>query len=528
MQTRTPAYDAALHDAEYETFSARLRDTFILNVELGKPLFTTNVDDLFQTYLDHLPADQRQVHNCNTCKRFFQTYGALVIVDQEGLTKSVMWNEDDVPSTYREAVGAMRLRVEHAAIAGVFYSSEHIWGTAATGDWHHLHVIPPAAMVHKDRLKTSGQAMAEKRHDFETLQRALAEFPTPLLESAVNLLTADALYRSEKVLGVAEFLLNLQRARNSAPSHYRRQAGTWLSVATAPAGFCHPRSSMIGTLLEDLAASLPFDDVAAKFKAKMHPLQYQRPQAAPRAGNIEQAEKVVEKLGIAPALKRRFARLDDVVAVWRPTAPAQAEQAAGVFGHLKSRDAAPPVDLQAPATTMTWDKFSRTVLPDARAIEVLVPSHGNFVALTTAVDADAPPILQWDREDQRNPVAWYVYNGGSRAIQWNLQPGWVKVTAIALKPNLWHSATGSPNHEKAIVAIIDGARDTRGCDSMALFPETLKSELHSIRSTIEAFSRAGRLEGAEEASACGMTGWGITLRVTGPNGRAVYKLDRWD
>lgn len=529
MQSITIEYDEALHDAEYESFSTALQDTFAANIGTGAPLFTTNVENLFDTYLNSLPPEQRQVHNCNTCRRFFETYGALVIVDQSGLTKSVMWDETSVPETYRDAVAAMRLSVERAVITGVFYSAEQSWGVAVTGDWHHLHVIPPAAMVHNDRLLTAGQAMALKRHELETLQRALSEFTVPHLQAAVNLLKTDALYRSEKVMGVADFLLNLRMARDNAPSHNRRQAGTWLSVATAPAGFCHPRSSMIGTLLEDIAAGLPFDDVSAKFKAKMHPLQYQRPQAAPRAGNIEQAEKIVEKLGIAPSLHRRFARLDDVVAIWRPSAPTEVEQAGGVFGHLKSRDATAAVDLIAPATAMTWDKFSRTVLPGAQGIEVMVPSHGNFCALTTAVYADAPPIIQWDRNEQRNPAAWYVYAGGSSAGRWNLNTGFSKVNAISLKPHQWHEDNGSPNHEKGIVVIIEEARDHHGGGSMCLFPEILKPELHSIRSTIEAFSRAGKLAGADEASvACGLTGWGITLRVTTPTGKASYKIDRWD
>jgi hypothetical protein len=69
---------------------------------------------------------------------------------------------------------------------------------------------------------------------------------------------------------------------------------------------------MIGTLLEDIHVGLPFDDFKAKFAAKMHPLQYQRPQAAPKVGAIAQAEKLVEQLGIVRSLKRRFARLDDL------------------------------------------------------------------------------------------------------------------------------------------------------------------------------------------------------------------------
>ena len=61
---------------------------------------------------------------------------------------------------------------------------------------------------------------------------------------------------------------------------------TWLAVATAPAGFCHVRSSMIGTLLEDVAAGMPFDAIKQRFDAKMHPLQYQRPTAMPSVPSI--------------------------------------------------------------------------------------------------------------------------------------------------------------------------------------------------------------------------------------------------
>ena len=110
------------------------------------------------------------------------------------------------------------------------------------------------------------------------------------LAQALKLLKSEALYRSEKVLGQAQWLYDLHRA---LPSRRNRDHVLWRAVAAAPAGFCHPRSSMIGTLLEDLAAGMPFDDVSRRFAEKMHPLLYQRPQAAPSAGNIAQAEKIV-------------------------------------------------------------------------------------------------------------------------------------------------------------------------------------------------------------------------------------------
>ncbi len=56
---------------------------------------------------------------------------------------------------------------------------------------------------------------------------------------------------------------------------------------------------------------------------------------------------------------------------------------------------------------MTWEKFARTVLPDAETIELYVPAEAApYVAMVTAANPQAPPILQWDRAERRNPVSW--------------------------------------------------------------------------------------------------------------------------
>ncbi len=75
---------------------------------------------------------------------------------------------------------------------------------------------------------------------------------------------------------------------------------------------------MIGTLLEDLTAGLPFAQIKAKFDAKMDALNYQRPAAAPAAGNIARAEKIIAKLKTEGSLDRRFARLDEIQKLWVP------------------------------------------------------------------------------------------------------------------------------------------------------------------------------------------------------------------
>ena len=290
---------------------------------------------------------------------------------------------------------------------------------------------------------------------------------------------------------------------------------------------------MIGTLLEDLEAGLAFEDVARKFAAKMNPTQYQRPQAAPSAGNIAQAEKIVEKLGIAPALERRFARIDEIDALWRPPAASESPDTGGVFGHLVPKGQAPAVSAVAlPEQRITWEKFQRTILPDAKSVEVQVPMVGSFVALLTAVNPDAPPIMQWDSEAKRNPFSLYLYDGGSLATQWGLVGNqWRELTAVTLRPHAWFGGSAA-HHSDDVLLIIAGAKDLKENQGNALFPETLRSELREIRSTIESYSKTAKIAGQAEASACGLmlgNGSPARVRVTSASGvRAEYLIDRLD
>lgn len=517
------------HDEDYDSFLGRVNARFLANCG-GKPLFTTDAEDLWSLYLNSF-ADptERQYHNCHACRQFIERFGALATIGDDGMVTSAIWHEDDAPDSYRPALVSMAKAVRRAKVTGVFLSSDAVWGTPETGVWHHLAVRPAASMVFKRATQTAGQAMAEKREDFKTVMHALNEFTQPHLETALTLLKSETLYRSEKVLGQAEWLHALHVSRAAAHGAGKANA-VWRAIATAPAGFCHPRSSMIGTLLEDIAAGKDFGDVSRAFAAKMHPLAYQRPQAAPTAGAIAAAEKVMQQLGAAGALARRFARVDEVQALWRPAPKKDDATVGGVFGHLKPKGSEAP-NMSIPAQTMTWDKFQRTVLPAAERIEFLAPSNGSYTALVTAVNADAPPILQWDREDMRNPVSWYFWNGGSSAAQFGLSAGrFCEVSAVTLKPSMWNG--GYEHQGSGVMFVIADARESRIAGA-ALFPEILKAEFHGIRSVLEAYSRGASIEGMKEPHAAGVmlnkgSTWNATVRVWSGGKSLDYRLDRWD
>lgn len=525
-------YEAARTNDEYPVLLAFIQLTF--NDNLGndptEPLFMTNASGLFDLFLDNLPEEARQHYNCRACRNFVDRFGGLVRITKNGALVPLMWDRG-VPSFFSRAIDAIRARIFGSRVTGVFIPEGKRLGTPVTGDWHHMHVELSRDRWHKDKLRTPYQVEAAKAEDHRLLCEAIDKYKLDDVKTAVNLLHSGSLYRGDKVKGAADWFLGVMNSVKNEKSRLARYNLLWRAAATAPTGFCHISGSMLGNLLDDVAAGMDFEKIKRRFEEKMDPLKYQRPHAAPTVGNIAEAEKIVEKLGVAASLKRRFARLEEIETIWKPTAIET--PSSGVFGHLLPKKQNVP--MVAKGSVMTWEKFNRTILPDARKIEFLTDHRGfcnYYSALITAVDQSAPPILQWDSEERRNPVSWYVYNFGSDAESWNLpNHSWVEVTGITLQPNLWQP--GFEYHGKGVLFILKGCKDMRYKHSgLGLFPEVLKSELREIRSTIEAYSRAGMLEGYEEASACGVRLAGknqkLTLRVTTDLGTTEYTIDRWD
>lgn len=541
-----PSSHTINEDEQYESFLVAIRRRFDAVTKNETTLFTTDVTGLWEAFIAALPAERRQHYTCNACRRFVERFGGLVVITEDGYTVQPLWCSDCVPSFFAASVAAMERIVSHAKVTGVFVTDEMTWGMpsnksiVAPFEWHHMAVAPPPALVFKtSALKTAGQRAAELLQDYQSLCRGLGEFNIDVVRQAHSLLTSGNLSRAEKCVATAKWLLDLHERRAAARGQ-RIANVAWLAAATAPIGFCHVKSNVIGSLLEDIAAGLRFDAIKQRWNAKMDPLQYMRPTAAPSAGNVAQAEKVVAALRSAGALSRRFAKLEDLQTIWKWTAPTTAKKPNnGVFEHIKTREDVeqPKPNVAQPAVTMTWEKFQRTVLPNAVSIEMLVPhTNASYSAMTTAVNADAPPILQWDRDDKRNPVAWYIYSNGSPPSQWNLRAGmYCKVNAIALQPSMWDVERTYDNQGKSVFFILNGVKDTSYRCGAAFFPETLRSEYHPIRATMEAYARNAVLAGKDEATACGvkleMGGkqWGYTFRVTdGAGVQTSYTLDRWD
>lgn len=512
-----------INDTDYKMYVARLS---VRASQFKQAWFKTNVENLFDVFLSGFDTpEERQFHTCNCCRQFINRFGDLVVVDGDGNLVSVMWDLEETPDHYKKSVSLMLDAIKSASIDSVFYDKDWKLGTEESkGGWFHYWIRNPNPL--RNRLLEPHQKSAEKTEEYKTVSLALSEYSAELLTQVVTLLESDALYRSDKVLGPAAFLRDLKNAQLLTKNQKLRKNIVWKYVADAPSGFCHPRSSMISTLLNDLVAGISFDQAAKNFQEKMDPMKYLRPKADPSEGNIKQAEEIVKKLGIENSLKRRFARLEDIPSfLWKPKQVASESDHDGVFSHLRAKKDDSIVGTHP--QKFTWKKFQETILPSAEKIEFFSVNRGSYGAYVTAEDPTAPPILRWDFENNRNPVSNYVYNTGSTRDHWNIPLGWVSVSGICTNPETWTSERDK--QERFIALLIPGAKDTRSSE-LALFPETLKSELLQIRSTIERFSKLGKISGRDEASACGyfFSKDEISLRVTSGKTVMFYTIDRLD
>ena len=505
----------------YEQFLLGIQESFQRSFV---PFFTVDTDELWSIYLKHIPADVRQSYDCNTCRHFIERFGGLVSLNNlTGETKSVIWDpKHGMPDALRDSVRRLKETVESRPIQDVFVTNRSTLGIGQTGDFQHPAITVPEGFRYKGPYPVD-QLQAQKREDIKTLCLALASYKLEDFTALVRLFRSESVSRHEKFAAHATWLYGLKRLDDSRSVTYRRNE-IWHAIATASEGWCHVRSSVLGTMLDDLASGMSIPQVIARAEEKLDPIKYQRPQEAPKAGNLVKAEAQFQQLGLATALERRFARLDEVQALWRPelkTPPVTK----GIFGDVKTRGETTKALAKMPTVHMTWSKFERTVLAFVDQIDVHVPCSGNFVALTTAAHDDAKPLIRWDREDQRNPVSHYLYTRPSPAAQWKLVPGWHPCAAISKIPCAWFD--GRDDYPGRLF-FIDGAIDT-AINGSALFPETIRADLHGVRSVVEAWSNTHKLVTEVEHAASALyldDSHPIHIRTHGPEGEIEYVLNR--
>jgi len=558
----------------------------------GTPIFTTDVQNLWEIYLDGFATlEQRQYHNCNCCKSFIRKYGHLAYVDN-GQLVPLFWDEAEAIDRYKATVSGMVSVLKNASITGVFVSSDKQWGRVFEGGWDHFGFTQPIPYV-ESPTKAAHQAIAEFSENHKMVMHAHATINQNDVKTAITLLESGSLDYGDKYAKSLKWFYSTYRASNN---------NLWQLVASAKPGYYNPANGMTGALLEMIAAKTDITKLTASWNDMVSPMRYMRATVDPSDGNLAQAEQIIAKHGLVKSLARRYATLDDIQTFWKSN-DTKKVVSGPVFGHLTPKVKKQVIpDLNLPASTMTWENRNDLDL------HMITPrgEHIYFADMKSRcggwLDIDmnrsgetVTPVenIRWDKgaapsgtyrvhinnyrfhEPSRQPtpfkveieadgkiyqfggtchgqgtsgnvqIATIVWQPGRTIVtgstnvtstvsggNWGVRPGqWVKVNALAKSPNSWDSDEVRSNHH--IMFILQGCKDAANGVGRSFFTEMLKSELHPIRSTLEAFAKNAVIEDAESNSACGLgftpqVDWNLRLKVMTRDSVREILIDRFD
>lgn len=404
---------------DFNKFKVAVAKQFDRMVKSGM-LFRTSVtkDLLWETYLGSFPEGTnllykaRTEHDCNCCKQFIRAVGDVVAVI-DGKLESIWDSEVKGEPGYQVVSQAMATLVKSHPIEDEFLHYEKTAGTnknfqdtvEGVKTWDHFFVnIPPQFVKAGKDIPTLLNA-SRTRHGL--LVRALAELTVNSLDTVLELIDQDSLYRGKEYKSTVTSFLKIKHSVPNAVG-VAPQTITWPLAFSLPGSVTGIKNTSIGTLLSDLSEGLDLEDAVKKFESVVAPANYKRPKALISKEMINRARLTIEKLGLVSALERRYATIADITInnVLFADRSAKPAMSGGIFDTL-----APTV----PTSTKSFDKveevpiakFISDILPKATGLEIFVENghQNNFVTLVAPVDPTAPGMFKWS-----NGFSW-SYNG---------------------------------------------------------------------------------------------------------------------
>jgi len=381
--------------------------------------FPPGTDPIFRTHTEH---------DCRCCLQFLKQVGGVVsIVD--GHIRTLWEKATTLPEPYATVAAALDAAVRAAPITSVFRTSELNFGRLPNLDahdtritWTHFHV----EVLPRHRASAVGSTLNACNTKAASLHRALTDFTPEAVRTVLELIDANTLYRGAEFRSAVDGFAHLQA---NAPEPALRQLYAWEQYMAPSAGI---RSTVIGTLLDDLSSGKPLEQAVASFESKVAPLNYKRPTAVVTPRMVDQALATIRTAGLEPALARRLATLEDL----------SVTDVLWASGSAAPRMRDPLRDLLLESTPKTPRNISAgaTISPEdflaLRPREISLVLTGfhlpNFLALTAPVHPDAPPLFQWD-----NNFGWSYTGGTTDSIKARVAKAGGNVNALLRASLAW-------------------------------------------------------------------------------------------
>lgn len=374
---------------------------------------STERDPIWEAYIKSFPEGsnpihiKNTVHDCSCCRSFIRTAGnAVAIVDGKLTT---IWDVAVNDSAYQTVADALHKYVLSQPITDEFLHYEAKIGTdknreiLAGGDvttYEHFHVtLKPAFVATKSTIPTK---LNKSRTAFQVFMRALTEITPEAIDTVLELIAQNSLYRGEEHKAAVAKFRDLQKMFKSITGTLEPklvEAIIWTSTKDkVNAAAVYIRNSVIGSLLVDLSTGVDLEQAVKSFELKVAPTNYKRPTSLITKAMIEKAQAKINELGLSSALGRRYAKLDDITVnnILFANREAKRVMAGDVFDMLAAKAPEKSKALDH-IEEVTIDKFVNDILPNITSLEVLLENHhnSNLVSLIAPEDPTSGLLFKW-------------------------------------------------------------------------------------------------------------------------------------
>ena len=484
---------------DFVQFKGIMQRNFADMVANADTLFEVEVDkdEFWNLYLDSFPAGtnevfrERREFDCSCCRHFVKSFGNVVVIRDNKVR--TMWEFTTGDEVYQPVINALDAYLKARAVNNMHVAKENFAGTDANYEladggksirWDHFYLSIPSKFVDRSR-RSIGEIQGEFRDVRNVFYRSLSEITKEAVETVLELITSNTLYRGAEWNAVLTKFLQYKRTFDGLTPEEKNNFA-WENAKAAGVAIGKIRNHSIGTLLVDISNDVDLDTAVRKYEAMVAPANYKRPKAIFTKKMLEDAQKTITELGYMESLPRRFATLDDItvnnILFSNRDAAKRIVDAADVFGAMMVEATDSPKKFSR-VQEISIEKFISDVLPTAKSIEAYLENRHapNMVSLIAPKNADAQTMFKWN-----NGISW-AYSGN--------------ITDSDVKQNV-KSAGGKVDGDlRFSIQWNEDGRDN--CDLDAHCKEAGGYEIYFSRGKKPAFSPTGGQLDVDIISPCG-------------------------
>lgn len=414
-------------------------------------------DELWNLYLDSFPAGtnevfrERREHDCSCCRHFVKDIGNMVVLKNGVVTTIWGFRTDD--DTYQPVLNALDAFVKTKAISDIYLSSYATIGTkenyemlddGKTLAWSHFYLHLPTKFINCSS-KSIAEQKGEARDTKHVFKRSLDEITLDAIETVLELITSNTLYRGAEWKAPLKEFLKHKKAYMAIPDE-KKDLYAWEESAKVGISIGRIRNHSIGTLLVNISEGMDLDAAVRMYEAIMAPANYKRPKAIFTKKMLEDAQKTIEQLGYMNSLARRYATLDDItvnnILFSNRDAAKRIQDANDVFASMMAEVTTPPKKFSK-VEEIPIEKFVSDVLPTAREIEAYVENKHmrSMVSLIAPQNAGSKTMFKWN-----NNFSWaYAGNIADSDIRENVKSAGGRVDGVLRFSIQWNDVERDRN-----------------------------------------------------------------------------------